>query len=226
MPASARSCATSPAARPTARKRRRCGTSTSARPSPRPRWRTASGPGAYHKIPFARADGDGAIEIDTTRPELLAACVALVAHPDDERYQPLFGTKVTVPLYGQQVEVEAHELAQPDKGTGIAMICTFGDTTDVTWWRELDLPIARDHRARRSPPRRCPARRRPQMPTPRSPGCTSKQAQKAVVEQLIESRSADRRAPTDPTSGQVLRTRRTPARDRHVSAVVHPQRRA
>ena len=51
-------------------------------------------PGAYHKIPFARTDGDGAIEIDTTRPELLAACVALVAHPDDERYQPLFGTTV------------------------------------------------------------------------------------------------------------------------------------
>ena len=85
--------------------------------------------------------GSGAIEIDTTRPELLAACVALVAHPDDERYQPYFGTAVTVPLYGQQVEICAHELAQPDKGTGIAMICTFGDTTDVTWWRELNLPI-------------------------------------------------------------------------------------
>jgi valyl-tRNA synthetase len=98
-------------------------------------------PGAYHKISFAKTDGSGSIQIDTTRPELLAACVALVAHPDDERFKPHFGTTVTVPLYGQEVEVRAHELAQPDKGTGIAMICTFGDTTDVTWWRELALGL-------------------------------------------------------------------------------------
>lgn len=96
-------------------------------------------PGAYHKIPFQKADGSGQIEIDTTRPELLAACVALVAHPDDDRFTKHFGSKVIVPLYGQEVEIRAHELAQPDKGTGIAMICTFGDTTDVTWWRELHL---------------------------------------------------------------------------------------
>ena len=90
--------------------------------------------------------------IDTTRPELLAACVALVAHPDDARYQPLFGTTVRTPLFGVEVPVLAHQLADPDKGTGIAMICTFGDTTDVTWWRELDLPtraiIGRDGRHR------------------------------------------------------------------------------
>ena len=79
--------------------------------------------------------------------------MALVAHPDDERYQPLFGTTVRTPLYGVEVPVLAHELAQPDKGTGIAMICTFGDTTDVTWWRELNLPmraiIGRDGRLAR-----------------------------------------------------------------------------
>ena len=97
-------------------------------------------PGAYHKLRFARPDG-GWIWIDTTRPELMPACVALVAHPDDERYQPLFGTTVTSPLFDVEVPVLAHELAEPDKGTGIAMICTFGDTTDVTWWRELDLPV-------------------------------------------------------------------------------------
>ncbi len=78
--------------------------------------------------------------VDTTRPELLPACVALVAHPDDPRYRPLFGTTVRSPLFAVEVPVLAHELAQPDKGTGIAMICTFGDTTDVTWWRELQLP--------------------------------------------------------------------------------------
>ncbi|MDP9073431.1 MAG: valine--tRNA ligase, partial [Actinomycetota bacterium] len=94
---------------------------------------------AYHRYGFTRSGRDP-VMIDTTRPELLAACVALVAHPDDARYQPLFGTTVTSPLFGVEVPVVAHELAQPDKGTGIAMICTFGDTTDVTWWRELQLP--------------------------------------------------------------------------------------
>ena len=97
-------------------------------------------PGAYHKIAFHRTDGRGDILIDTTRPELLPACVALVAHPDDERYQPLFGSTVRTPLFGVEVPIVAHHLAQQDKGTGIAMICTFGDVTDVIWWRELDLP--------------------------------------------------------------------------------------
>ena len=96
-------------------------------------------PGAYHRIGFAREGGEP-IYIETTRPELLPACVALVAHPDDERYQPLFGTTVTTPLFGVEVPVLAHPLAQKDKGSGIAMICTFGDVTDVVWWRELKLP--------------------------------------------------------------------------------------
>jgi valyl-tRNA synthetase len=77
--------------------------------------------------------------VATTRPELLPACVALVAHPDDERYAGLFGTTVTTPLFGVEVPVLAHRLADPAKGTGIAMVCTFGDTTDVTWWRDLRL---------------------------------------------------------------------------------------
>ncbi len=98
-------------------------------------------PGAYHRIPFTRLDGGPAIEIETTRPELIPACVALVAHPDDERYRPLFGTEVVTPLFGVRVPVRAHPLADPDKGSGIAMICTFGDITDVTWWRELSLPV-------------------------------------------------------------------------------------
>ena len=97
--------------------------------------------GAYHRIGFpTTADPATKVFIETTRPELLAACVALVAHPDDERYQPLFGTTVTTPLFGVEVPVVAHTLADPEKGSGIAMICTFGDLTDVTWWRELQLP--------------------------------------------------------------------------------------
>jgi valyl-tRNA synthetase len=101
-------------------------------------------PGAYHRIRFARTDGRSGgeyVEIDTTRPELIPACVALVAHPDDERYRPLFGTEVITPLFGVPVPVKAHPLADPEKGSGIAMICTFGDLTDVTWWRELSLPV-------------------------------------------------------------------------------------
>ena len=97
-------------------------------------------PSAYHTLAFQRVDGEGEIKIDTTRPELLAACVALVAHPDDERYKPLFGSTVRTPLFDVEVPIVAHHLAQQDKGTGIAMICTFGDVTDVVWWRELDLP--------------------------------------------------------------------------------------
>lgn len=97
-------------------------------------------PGAYHRIAFRRVDGGDPVHIETTRPELIPACVALVAHPDDERYQPLFGTTVRTPVFGVEVEVRPHELAEPDKGSGIAMICTFGDVTDVVWWRELNLP--------------------------------------------------------------------------------------
>jgi valyl-tRNA synthetase len=107
-------------------------------------------PANYHRIAFARADGSGTIEIDTTRPELLASCVALVAHPDDVRYQSLFGTTAVTPIFGVEVPVLAHELADPEKGSGVAMICTFGDVTDVVWWRELQLPtralIGRDGR--------------------------------------------------------------------------------
>ena len=97
-------------------------------------------PGAYHRLAFHRPDGSD-LAIDTTRPELLAACVAVVAHPDDQRYQPLFGQTITTPLFKAAVPMVAHSLADPEKGTGAAMICTFGDTTDVTWWRELNLPV-------------------------------------------------------------------------------------
>jgi valyl-tRNA synthetase len=108
-------------------------------------------PGFYHRLGFKRHSGDGPpVEIETTRPELVPACVALVAHPADERYRPLFGSEVLTPIFAVPVPVLAHELAEPDRGSGIAMICTFGDLTDVTWWRDLGLPtrsvIGRDGR--------------------------------------------------------------------------------
>ena len=148
--------------------------------------------GAYHQVAFARPDGHGDIVIDTTRPELLASCCALVAHPDDERYRPLFGSTVTTPLYGVEVPVLAHPLAEPDKGTGIAMICTFGDLTDVIWWRELDLPtralIMRDGRFNQSEPEWITTAAG-QTAYAAIAGKGSKQAQKVVVEQLRQSGS-------------------------------------
>jgi len=121
-------------------------------------------PGAYHKlrfrivsdasagtgaadsaagiVPGGAAEEDRCLWIDTTRPELVVSCVALVAHPDDDRYRPCFGQAAALsPVFGVEVPILAHELADPEKGTGIAMVCTFGDTTDVTWWRELGLGV-------------------------------------------------------------------------------------
>ncbi|GAB4063401.1 valine--tRNA ligase [Angustibacter speluncae] len=112
-------------------------------------------PGHYHRVAFHRPDGTP-VHIETTRPELIPAVVALIAHPDDERYQPLFGTTVTSPLFGVEIPVLAHRMAEMDKGAGIAMCCTFGDLTDVQWWRELQLPtravVGRDGRVLRDTP--------------------------------------------------------------------------
>jgi valyl-tRNA synthetase len=93
--------------------------------------------GAYHRVRFHGPDGP--VEIETTRPELLPACVALVFHPSDERYRSLLGRTVRTPFFDVAVPVYEHPAATPDKGTGIAMVCTFGDLTDVVWWRDLDL---------------------------------------------------------------------------------------
>jgi valyl-tRNA synthetase len=145
-------------------------------------------PGAYHLLAFHAADGD--VMIDTTRPELVVSCVALVAHPDDERYAPLVGTTVRTPIFDVEVPVVVHPLAQPDKGTGIAMVCTFGDTTDVTWWRELDLPtrsvIGRDGRIVAAEPAWL-ASDAAKDAFGSLAGLTVKQAQNRMVELLRES---------------------------------------
>ena len=105
-------------------------------------------PGAYHRVAYHHESGP--VHVETTRPELIGACVALIAHPDDERYQHLFGSTVRSPLFDVEIPVVAHALAEQDKGSGIVMCCTFGDLTDVIWWRELQLPnrtiIGRDGR--------------------------------------------------------------------------------
>jgi valyl-tRNA synthetase len=106
--------------------------------------------GAWHSLAF------GQYTVDTTRPELLPACVAVVVHPTDPRYAALVGTTLRTPVFGVEVPVLAHRLVEPDKGTGLLMVCTFGDLTDVTWWRELGLPtrpvLGRDGRFLAAPP--------------------------------------------------------------------------
>jgi valyl-tRNA synthetase len=152
-------------------------------------------PGAYHRIRFPRVGGDGAVDIETTRPELLPACVALVAHPDDERYRDLFGTEVLTPLFGARVPVLAHPLADPAKGSGLAMVCTFGDTTDVVWWRELSLPtrtiVGRDGRLLPvewgSPGWESDSPHEATTHYDQLTGRTVKQAQVRIVEELTES---------------------------------------
>jgi valyl-tRNA synthetase len=93
--------------------------------------------GALHRVRF------GALVIATTRPELLPACVALYAHPDDPRYRGAVGATATVPLFGHEVPIRADEAVDPEFGTGLMMVCTFGDGEDVARWRRdtLDLRL-------------------------------------------------------------------------------------
>ncbi|HET7533190.1 MAG TPA: valine--tRNA ligase, partial [Nocardioidaceae bacterium] len=150
-------------------------------------------PGAYHRVSFHKPDGSP-VYIETTRPELIPAVVALIAHPDDERYKDLFGTNVTSPVFGVEIPVLAHEAAEPDKGAGIAMCCTFGDLTDVQWWRELQLPvrtvIGRDGRLHRETP---PWLSHEPAASAYSDlaGKTSFSAREAMVEKLRESGDLD-----------------------------------
>ena len=185
--------------------------------------------GAYHRISFHPAAGGEPVFIETTRPELLAACVALVAHPDDERYKPLFGTTVTTPVFGVEVPVKAHKLAEPDKGTGIAMICTFGDLTDVVWWRELQLEtrpiLGRDGRIVADPPR---GARPPRVAPPHThawPAPRSSPRTRTHSRAPARSGRYRRRPEADHPRGQVLREGQQAARDRHLAPVVPPQRR-
>ncbi len=102
-----------------AARRRRCGTSTSRRPSPRPSSRTASARGrctACASPDRPSAPGRPTALIETTRPELIPACVALLAHPDDERHRELVGSEVLTPLFGTRVPVLTHPLVEPREG--------------------------------------------------------------------------------------------------------------
>jgi valyl-tRNA synthetase len=97
--------------------------------------------GAFHHIEFAVEGSDRGFVVATTRPELLPACVGVTAHPGDSRYQDLFGKNAVTPLFRVSVPIFPSELADPEKGTGILMVCTFGDAMDVEWWRQRGLAL-------------------------------------------------------------------------------------
>ena len=151
-------------------------------------------PGHYHRVAFHRLDG-APVHIETTRPELIPAVVALIAHPDDERYQDLFGTTVTSPLFGVEIPVVAHHAAEIDKGAGIAMCCTFGDLTDVLWWRELRLPtrsiITRAGRLQAETPEWLAGGPGEQLYADQVAGATAFRAREAIVSALRASGDLD-----------------------------------
>ena len=100
--------------------------------------------GAYHDIEFGVLEEDAPTKsfvISTTRPELLAACVGITAHPDDPRFKGLFGKHAITPGFFAKVPIFPSTEADPEKGTGILMVCTFGDQTDVAWWRKEGLDL-------------------------------------------------------------------------------------
>jgi len=150
-------------------------------------------PGHYHRVAFHAEDGP--VYIETTRPELIPSVVALIAHPDDERYAARFGTTVTSPLFGVEIPVVAHPAAEMDKGAGIAMCCTFGDLTDVLWWRELQLPtrslITRTGRMHHENPEWLVGTPGEQLYAEQIAGKTAYGAREAIVALLRESGDLD-----------------------------------
>lgn len=100
---------------------------------------SAEHPSQFNTVEFKATDGTPLL-IATTRPELLPSCVALLYHPDDARYHHLAGKKAIVPVFGMEVPILADDLVQQDKGTGLVMCCTFGDKTDIMWYKKHQLP--------------------------------------------------------------------------------------
>lgn len=98
-------------------------------------------PSAFHFLRFGIENTSDYLVIATTRPELLAACVAVLVHPEDERYRAYLGKNAVTPLFHVPVPIMADPKADPEKGTGVVMVCTFGDQTDVEWWKDFNLPL-------------------------------------------------------------------------------------
>jgi len=100
----------------------------------------------YEEIPsrlvhvkFGLKEKKNDLIIATTRPELLCSCQAVIVNPGDERYKDIHGMHAIVPLFNREVEIKAHPAAKPEFGSGVVMICSYGDHTDVQLFREFGL---------------------------------------------------------------------------------------
>ncbi len=93
------------------------------------------------KSEFVKIKFEEGVVIATTRPEMLPACVAIFVSPENEKTKSLVGRKVKVPIFGQEVEILEDRRVDPEKGTGIVMCCTFGDVTDIEWYKAYNLPL-------------------------------------------------------------------------------------
>ena len=188
----------------------------------------------FFRVRFSSAETGTPVEIETTRPELIPACVALVANPDDTRYQALFGTTAVTPLFGVEIPIRPHPLADPEKGSGIAMVCTFGDLTDVTWWRDLGLAtrtiVRRDGRLGRAPFGSPGWESRDAGHATAAyaelEGLTARQARTRIADTARGLGRSRRRATAHHALRQLLREGRTAPRDRLVPPVVRPDARA
>ncbi|MCJ7450535.1 MAG: valine--tRNA ligase [Candidatus Nanohaloarchaeota archaeon QJJ-9] len=92
-------------------------------------------------IRFPLKDQDDYLTISTTRPELIQACVAVFVHPEDQRYREYVGEEIEVPLADRTVEIKEDHKVDRDFGSGVVMVCTFGDKTDIEWWKDYDLDL-------------------------------------------------------------------------------------
>jgi valyl-tRNA synthetase len=166
--------------------------------------------GAFHELRFGVEGSAEGFVIATTRPELLPACVAVATHPDDARHKALIGRRAVTPLFRAPVPIFASPLVDPEKGTGILMVCTFGDATDAQWWREESLPlrqvVGRDGRL---VPVAFGTDAFPSLDAARAneaygalAGKTVKDAQKAIVQKLREAGGAATPAGRPPLVGE------------------------
>ena len=128
----------------------------------------------FNYINFETAEDNEVFTIATTRPELLPAIVAVFVNPDDEKHKHLIGKNAHIPVINVEVPIMGDDKVAIDKGTGVVMCCTFGDQTDIEWWKKYKLPLkyifTSDGKIAES--------------VPRFGGMKIKEARKAVIEEL------------------------------------------
>lgn len=95
----------------------------------------------FNYVKFKTVEDGKEFTIATTRPELLPAIVCVFVNPEDEKHKSLIGKTAHIPVIDVEVPIMADEKVAIDKGTGVVMCCTFGDQTDIEWWKKYNLPL-------------------------------------------------------------------------------------